>query len=116
MRPPRPQRQLVILVVLATVAIAVAAGLWRHARGATSAPTASWLVLASNRDGGEYTLGEGQTYAMRPSGSRLTSLLGTESRLTPVAVSANGRAVAYQNANTMGAVYVSRSDGTGLAR
>jgi Tol biopolymer transport system component len=119
LRARQPRIATVGLVALVAVASAFAAtAVWRFAGTATSAgasSTSSWLVLASDRAGGEYTLGEGQAYLLRPNGSRLTSLLGTESRLTPVDVSANGRSIAYKNADG-NAVYVSRSDGTGLSR
>jgi len=101
-----------VVIVAATAVVLRPAGV---ARGA-SAP--SWLVVASNRDGGEEYSLDGQTYVLRPDGSRLTSLLGTDSRLTPVAVSGNGREIAYESSAAVGggAVYVSRSDGTGLVR
>ena len=52
---------------------------------------------------------------MRPDGSRLTSLLGRESKFEPIDVSPDGRLIAYQNADTS-EVDVSRADGTGLRR
>jgi Tol biopolymer transport system component len=103
------------LVLLMMVAAAAAVVL-RPAGVARGAPAPWWLVVGSDRDGGEYTLDEGQTYVLRPDGSRLTSLLGTESRLTPLDVSGNGRAIAYKNAEATGAVYVSRANGAGLVR
>ena len=69
----------------------------------------------STRAGDEYTIGDGQAYSLRPDGSRLTSLLGHESPLSPIDVSPDGRLIAYYNSNT-DALYVSRADGSGLRR
>ncbi|HKD33356.1 MAG TPA: FG-GAP-like repeat-containing protein [Gaiellaceae bacterium] len=102
-------------VPLALISGAIAVALVLLHSGAAQSSPPWWLVVASTRGGGnEYAL-DGQPYVLRPDGSRLTSLRGTESRLTPVAVSGNGRAIAYESSAENG-VYVSRSDGTGLDR
>ena len=57
---------------------AAAAVVSRHAGAPRGAQAPWWLVVASDRDGGnEYAL-DRQTYVLRPDGSRLTSLRGTE--------------------------------------
>jgi Tol biopolymer transport system component len=113
----RLNRRMMIALLAVAVSTLAAVAVWRYALPATAsagAAPSSWLVLSSNRDGTEYTLDEGQTYVVRSNGSHLTSLLGMESRLTPVDVSANGSTIAYENEH--GAIFTSRSDGTHLRR
>ena len=100
-------------LLAAAVVIAVAAS-WASAK-APAHDGSSWLVISSTRDGGEYSVVDGQPYAVRPDGSRLTSLLGRESRLSPVEVSPDGRLIAYANSDS-NALYASRADGSGLRR
>ncbi len=110
----RSKRHMMIALLAVAVSALAAVAVWRHAlpaKASAGAAPSSWLVLSSNRDGTEYTWA-GQTYVVRPNGSRLTSLLGTESHLTPLDVSADGSTIAYQNEH--GAIFTSRSDGTHL--
>jgi FG-GAP-like repeat/WD40-like Beta Propeller Repeat len=99
--------------LLVAVVVAVAAG-WSSANGA-GGDASQWLVISSTRDGGEYAVVDGQAYSVRPDGSRLTSLLGHESRLSPLEVSPDGRLIAYADYDS-NAVYASRADGSGLRR
>jgi Tol biopolymer transport system component len=66
------------------------------------------IVLASDRDG------VNRAYSMLPDGSRLAPLLPAARRLMPVDASANGRMIAY--GGSVGPIYVSRANGTGLRR
>jgi Tol biopolymer transport system component len=106
-------KPIAVAPLVAAAVVLVATG-W-SAKGGAPHGAAPWLVIASTRDGDEYTIGDGQAYSMRQDGSRLTSLLGRESKLEPLAVSPDGRLIAYQNADTS-EVDVSRADGTGLRR
>jgi Tol biopolymer transport system component len=108
-----PVKAIVIAPIVAAAAVVVAAGC--STKEAAPHNAAPWLVISSTRAGDEYTIGDGQAYAARPDGSRLTRLLGSESPLSPIDVSPDGRLIAYYNSNTDD-LYVSRADGTGLRR
>jgi WD40 repeat protein len=82
------------------------------ASGATSPGDKYRIVLASDRDG------VNRGYSVLADGSHLAPLLPRGRRLVPVAVSANGRTVAYMKVgielDPTGAVYVSRGSGAGF--
>jgi Tol biopolymer transport system component len=83
------------------------------ASGATSPGESYRIVLASDRDGSN------RAYSVLADGSHLAPLLPRGRHLTPVAISANGRTVAYttaDRADSLGAIYVSRANGAGLRR
>ena len=92
-------------------ALAVVALLGAAASDAGTAGRArgDWIVLGSDRDG------TARAYAVHADGSRLTPLLGPDRKLVPVAVSGDGRTIAYADARSRW-LYVSRADGTGLRR
>lgn len=101
------------LLVSAGIAWIVLAGLAAGesaARRTAALADDSWIVISSNRDGGN------RAYSIRPDGSRLTPLLHGR-RLVPMAVSRNGETVAYTTHWTGdGAIYLSRASGAGLHR
>lgn len=70
------------------------------------------IVLASDRDG------VNRGYSLLSDGSRLAPLLPRGRQLVPMAVSANGRTIAYMklgiDPDPTGAVYVSRGSGAGF--
>ena len=117
-------RAQVAFVGCACLLLALVAGLaWSFAADGsvrTSAAKPGWLVLSSTRDGlsGKADAKGGlRAYSMRPDGTRLTSLLEEDRELDPVAVSADGSTIAYQEGEyDQQAVYASRADGTGLSR
>jgi Tol biopolymer transport system component len=71
------------------------------------------IVLASDRDS------VNQAYSVLADGSQLAPLLRGGGGLTPMAISGNGRTVAYttgDRVDSLGAIFVSRANGTGLRR
>ena len=59
----------------------------------------------------------GGAFSIRPDGSGLTPVVPRERRLTPLALSRDGRIVAYySNENASGNIYISRANGTALRR
>ena len=82
------------------------------ALGAVSADDGYRIVLGSDRDGVK------RGYSLLADGSHLSPLLRRSRRLVPVAVSANGRTIAYMRVgidpDPTGAVYVSRGSGAGF--
>lgn len=71
------------------------------------------IVLASDRDS------VNRAYSVLPDGSQLAPLLRRSGGLTPMAISGNGRTVAYtmgERVDSPGAIFVSRANGTGLRR
>jgi Tol biopolymer transport system component len=79
------------------------------AKGSVAA-TEYRVLLTSNRDGSS------RAYSVRSDGSRLTPLLRPGRRLTPAALSRDGKLVAFESADDGNAIYVSRADGSGLRR
>jgi Tol biopolymer transport system component len=105
----RASRLLVAAGLAWTVLAGLAAGESAARRTAALADD-SWIVISSNRDGGN------RAYGIRPDGSRLTPLLHGR-RLVPMAVSRNGESVAYTTHWTGdGAIYLSRASGARLHR
>lgn len=104
-----------VVIAPIVVAAALVAALGWSSREAAPHDASPWLVISSTRAGDEYTVGDGQPYSLRPDGSRLTRLLGSESPLSPIDVSPDGRLIAYYNSNTDD-LYVSRADGSALRR
>jgi Tol biopolymer transport system component len=82
-------------------------------KGLAAEADAYRIVLASDRDG------VNQAYSVLPDGSQLAPLLRRGGGLTPMAISGNGRTVAYttgERVDSPGAIFVSRANGTGLRR
>jgi Tol biopolymer transport system component len=70
-----------------------------------------WIVLASDRDG------QTRAYSVRPNGSRLTPLFASGSAQDPVAISADGTTIAYDDNLEGGTgLSISRANGTKLRR
>jgi len=105
MSRPESSRWL-LAVALATVAVAGVAAL--APERVASAGGGFWILLGSDRDGQE------RAYSVRPDGSRLTPLLSLDRALDPIAVSLDGRTIAYIDYPESTHVYVSRANGTGL--
>lgn len=99
---------IVTVLVAGPVAAFSLAGLLAPQAGTMPRAAGVWILLGSNRDG------KMRAYGIRPDGSRLTPLLPPARTLTPEAVSRDGRTIAY--GDRLGAIYVSRADGTGLHR
>ena len=105
-------RRLVLAGASAAVVAALpAAGL--PAQAADGAATAGYrIVLRSDRDGVK------RGYSLLADGSHLATLLPRGRRLVPMAVSANGRMIAYMKLgiepDPTGAIYVSRGSGAGF--
>jgi len=108
--------------LLAVAGLLVLCGTFGFSRAATVGEAASaagatagdWVLLSSNRDGKD------RVYSVGANGEPLTPLFAPgPPRLVPVAVSRNGRTIAYiagRDAPDVGPLYVSRADGTGLRR
>lgn len=112
-RHERGSRRLLAGSLLAlTIALASPAAGGSPASAANrAAGDSQWILLSSNRDG------KTRMYSVGPDGSRLTPLLPSGRRPDPVALSRDGRAIAYSaNPYGPGAIYVSRADGTGFRR
>lgn len=111
-RFPSVPRLLVAVASAAVVATLPASGLPAPAAGGTPQARGYRVVVTSNRDGVK------RGYSVLADGSHLAPLLPRGRRLVPVAVSANGRTVAYMKVGTepdpTGAVYVSRGSGAGF--
>ena len=101
------QRLLASAIAVAALSTPAADGASASA-GKTAAAGAYRILLTSNRDG------ETRTYSMLPDSSRLTPLLPSGRVLEPAAVSRDGTTITYTERGS--AIYVSRSDGTGLRR
>src|SRR5918912_1517727 len=92
-------------------AAVVAAALATLGPGGARAPAAAGpyrILLISNRDG------EKRAYSVLPDGSRLTPLLQPRRGLDVALLSRDGTTIAYTKDGS--AIYVSRSDGSGLRR
>jgi hypothetical protein len=92
--------------LLAAALAAIVLGGAAHSGAGRVAPSGRyWIVLASDRDG------ELRAYSVRPDGSRLTPLYPRGSVQRWLAISGDGRTIAYEQPDGEG-ISVSRADGT----
>jgi Tol biopolymer transport system component len=96
------------LVLLALAVLALTGS----ATGSAAGEDQGWIVLSSDRDG------KARLYSVGADGSRLSPLLPPDRRLEGVAVSRDGRTIAYSTSRDFDTtplpLYVSRADGTGF--
>ena len=86
-RLTRPSRLTAVALAAVAVTVVAASAPARTARAGGS----YWIVLASDRDG------QTRAYSVRPDGSRLSPLFAGGSPQYPVAISADGTTIAYDD-------------------